>query len=82
MNFLPKVAVGLGFAWSCFSIWKWGFHTLDISQLLFGVLIGAIIVGSGKLYDFILKIIGRMDDLDRGLDGLRVWTVDELEKRK
>ena len=82
MNFLPKVAVGMGFAWACFSVGKWGFYTLDVSQLLFGVLIGAIIVGSGKLYDFILKIIGRMDDLDKGLDGLRVWTVDELEKKE
>ncbi len=78
MNFLPKAAIGVGIGLMILSVDK--LFDSSYSQLMF--LAGIIVIGSAKLYDLILKLSNRMDDLDNGLGALQKWSVDEIEKKK
>ena len=62
------------------SIARWFVIYNDISQALFGVAIGIIVLGSSFVYQRLSELAEGIEDVNSGLDALNIWTRDEFKK--
>jgi len=64
------------------SIARWFVLYNDISQAIFGVSIGVLILGSAYVYQRLSELTEDIKDLNTGLDALNIWTRHEFEIRE
>lgn len=75
------------------SVWRWTLFYSDLKQTLIGAGMGFMILGFAYLYQRVTELRDEdeknlkdleedLDGLGRGLENLRIWTVDTLDKLK
>jgi len=64
------------------SIVQWFFRFPDPSQLILGCGIGITFIGFAYIHTWMRETENEIEELDKGLNALRVWAVEELEKLK
>ena len=77
---LSKLVGGFGMLVITVSIIQWFFRFPDTSNLLLGGGIGTIFIGFGYLHSWMRNMGEEIEELNEGLDALRTWAVDEIEK--
>lgn len=62
------------------SIARWFVIYNDISQALFGVSIGVLILCGTYVYQRLSDLTEDIKEVNKGLDGLNIWARNEFEK--
>ena len=62
------------------SIVQWFFRFPDPSQLALGCGIGITFVGFAYIHTWMRSIAGEIEELNKGIDALRVWALEEFDK--
>jgi len=62
------------------SIARWFVIYNDVSQALFGVSIGILILGGTYVYQRLSDLTDDIKDVNKGIDGLNIWVRGELEE--
>ena len=63
---------------ACISRWFVIYN--DISQAILGISIGVIVLGASYIYQRLCELSENIEELNKGLDGLLIWTRNEFEK--
>ena len=82
---ITNISIGIGSVGLfviCVSVIQWFFRFPDVSQLVLGCGIGIIFIGFAYIHSWMRNIGEELEDIHKGIDGLRVWAVNELEKNK
>ena len=79
---ITKGFYGIGLITSFVSIYLWTVKYEDLSQLIFGLNVALVFFFIGYAYSWMREQREEIKELNNGLDALRKWAVDELEKEK
>ncbi len=90
---LTILGYGTGVVVAIGSFYRWTVFHSDLKQTLIGVGLGFLVLGFAYLYQRIAELEKTdeknkeetdedIKDLHTGLDGLKIWAVDEIEKLK
>jgi len=59
---------------------RWSITYIDYSQAIFGVAIGATLLGASYVYQRLVDLTEDVKDVNKGLDVFNMWTRGELKK--
>lgn len=76
---ITKVGYAGGIIVILASIIRWFLMYPDLSQAILGISIGIIVGGFAYVYQRLVEISDDIADLNTGLDGLNIWTRNELK---
>ena len=79
-SLLGKLLVLFGGVVNCISIIQWFFRYPDPSQLSLGIGIGICFMAFGYIHSWMRSKDEKMEELDKAIDAVRIYQVDEIEK--